>query len=184
MIAVAYVAVGIAVKRTIREPTPMLYQLVEAAEYVVDCLPTEVKERVDDEDISQVLRWHLDWFIDAGLSTTSGTFLGDPALAERDKFATEGDKLAASTKSTPAAATEDIPDSNENIPALSSEDEDTVVVDTDAAVDAVVARSLEADGPESVDVVCILYAHCEYLREIGALSVCNSRQPTGNQLEL
>lgn len=167
VIVVAYSAVGIAVKRTIREPTPTPYQLMEAVEYVVDHVPTEVKKRVSSEDVSQVLQWHLDWFIDAGLSTISGTFLGDPALVERDKLA-----VSTSTKSTSTAATEGISDSSENTPALSSEDEDTVVVDTDAAVDAVVARSLEADGPESVDVVCVLYAHCEYLGEIGALTVC------------
>ena len=48
--------------------------------------------------------------------------------------------------------------------------DDMAVADTDAATDAVVARSLEMDGPDPVDVVCILEAQLGYLNEIGALS--------------
>ena len=44
------------------------------------------------------------------------------------------------------------------------------VADTDAATDAVVARSLSEGGPDPVDVVCILEAQLAYLAEIGALS--------------
>ena len=44
------------------------------------------------------------------------------------------------------------------------------VADTDAACDAVVARSLEEAGPDPVDVVCILEAQLAYLAEIGAIS--------------
>ena len=42
------------------------------------------------------------------------------------------------------------------------------VADTDAAVDAVVARSLKSGGPEPVDVVCICDLQMQYLTEIGA----------------
>ena len=48
--------------------------------------------------------------------------------------------------------------------------DDMAVADTDAACDAVVARSLQEDGPDPVDVVCILEAQLAYLDEIGALS--------------
>ena len=48
--------------------------------------------------------------------------------------------------------------------------DDMAVADTDAACDAVVARSLQAGGPDPVDVVCILEAQLVYLAEIGALS--------------
>lgn len=49
-------------------------------------------------------------------------------------------------------------------------DEDEVTVaDTDAAVDAVVARSLKSGGPEPVDVVCICDLQMQYLTEIGAI---------------
>ena len=48
--------------------------------------------------------------------------------------------------------------------------DEMAVGDTDAATDAVVARSLEEDGPDPVDVVCILEAQLAYLAEIGALS--------------
>ena len=48
---------------------------------------------------------------------------------------------------------------------------DLTVADADAAVDAVVARSLLEGGPDAIDVVCILDAQHAYLREIGALSI-------------
>ena len=53
--------------------------------------------------------------------------------------------------------------------------DEMAVADTDAACDAVVARSLEADGPDPVDVVCILEAQLAYLAEIGALSAGGPR---------
>jgi hypothetical protein len=39
----------------------------------------------------------------------------------------------------------------------------------DGAIDAVVARSLAAGGPDAVDVVCILDLQLAYLRAIGAV---------------
>lgn len=48
--------------------------------------------------------------------------------------------------------------------------DDMAVADTDAACDAVVARSLQEGGPDPVDVVCILEAQLAYLDGIGALS--------------
>ena len=48
--------------------------------------------------------------------------------------------------------------------------DDMAVADTDAACDAVVARSLSEGGPDPVDVVCILEAQLAYLAEIGAVS--------------
>ena len=48
--------------------------------------------------------------------------------------------------------------------------DEMAVADTDAACDAVVARSLSEGGPDPVDVVCILEAQLSYLAEIGALS--------------
>ena len=48
--------------------------------------------------------------------------------------------------------------------------DEMAVADTDAACDAVVARSLSEGGPDPVDVVCILEAQLSYLADIGALS--------------
>ena len=48
--------------------------------------------------------------------------------------------------------------------------DEMAVADTDAACDAVVARSLQEGGPDPVEVVCILEAQLSYLAEIGALS--------------
>jgi len=41
----------------------------------------------------------------------------------------------------------------------------------DAAIDAVVARSLKQHGPEAVDVVCVLDLQMRYLEAIGAIEV-------------
>ena len=51
--------------------------------------------------------------------------------------------------------------------------DEMAVADTDAATDAVVARSLETGGPDPVDIVCILESQHAYLAEIGALSAGN-----------
>lgn len=57
-------------------------------------------------------------------------------------------------------------------------DEDEVTVaDTDAAVDAVVARSLKSGGPEPVDVVCICELQMQYLTEIGAIGPSETDPP-------
>ena len=131
MVAIAWIAVSASIKLALQKPVPKQYLLDEAVQYVADCLPTEVANRVDHDDVSTVLEWHLDWFIEVGLGAISGTLLGDS-------------------------------------PALTGE---VTVGDADAAIDAVVARALEAGGPESIDVVCILNAHNEYLLELGALTV-------------
>ena len=46
---------------------------------------------------------------------------------------------------------------------------DGVVAPDEAAIDAVVARSLAEDGPDAVDVVCILDLQMQYLVAIGAV---------------
>lgn len=46
---------------------------------------------------------------------------------------------------------------------------DGAIAPDDAAVDAVVARSLAADGPDAVDVVCVLDLQMKYLVAIGAV---------------
>jgi hypothetical protein len=46
---------------------------------------------------------------------------------------------------------------------------DWAVAADQAAVDAVVARSLRDGGPEAIDVVCILDLQMRYLAEIGAV---------------
>lgn len=46
---------------------------------------------------------------------------------------------------------------------------DRAIADEDAAVQAVVARSIAEEGPDAVDVVCILDLQMRYLAEIGAL---------------
>jgi len=48
-------------------------------------------------------------------------------------------------------------------------DDEPVVAEEERAVDAIVARSLAADGPDAVDVVCILDLQMRYLELIGAV---------------
>ena len=130
VVAIAFVAVGLAVGRLEQETAPAVYRLSDAVDYVADRLPGEVTARISYDDVRVVLGWHLDWFAAVGLGTSHGAELGDPAVAV--------DEMA--------------------------------VADTDAACDAVVARSLQEGGPDPVDVVCILEAQLSYLAEIGALS--------------
>ena len=52
--------------------------------------------------------------------------------------------------------------------------DEMAVADSDAALDAVVARSISESGPDAVDVVCILEAQLSYLAEIGAFSAGES----------
>lgn len=130
VVTIAFVAVAVAVGRLENETAPTLYRLGDAASYVADRLPGEVAARVSFDDVRMVLQWHLDWFGEVGLATSSGADLGDAAVdASR-----------------------------------------TAIADTDAAIDAVVARAIEAGGPDPVDVVCILDSQVAYLQEIGAVS--------------
>ena len=46
---------------------------------------------------------------------------------------------------------------------------DGAIAPDDAAIDAVVARSVAEDGPDAVDVVCVLDLQFAYLRAIGAV---------------
>ena len=48
-------------------------------------------------------------------------------------------------------------------------DDEPVVAEEERAVDAIVARSLAAEGPDAVDVVCILDLQMRYLELIGAV---------------
>ena len=46
---------------------------------------------------------------------------------------------------------------------------DGAVAAQDAAIDAIVARSVASDGPDAVDVVCVLELQNRYLAAIGAI---------------
>lgn len=46
---------------------------------------------------------------------------------------------------------------------------DGAIAPHDAAIDAIVARSLAAGGPEALDVVCVLDLQMKYLKAIGAV---------------
>ena len=129
VLGVAFVALGSAVGRLERERTPVVYELPEAVDWIAERLPDEVTARVSYDDVTQVLRWHLDWFASQGVATRYGEELAGEGVGD-------------------------------DLPVTASEDE---------AVDAIVARSLAAGGPEAVDVVCILDLQMRYLDLMGAL---------------
>ena len=81
VLAIAFVAVGVAVGRLEQETAPSVYRLSDAVEYVADRLPDEVTARISYDDVRTVLGWHLDWFASVGLATSHGAELGDPAVA-------------------------------------------------------------------------------------------------------
>ena len=81
VVAIAFVAVGLAVGRLEQETAPAVYRLSDAVDYVADRLPDEVTARISYDDVRIVLGWHLDWFAAVGLATSHGVELGDPAVA-------------------------------------------------------------------------------------------------------
>lgn len=130
VIAIAFVALGLAVGRLENERPPAVYQLDEAVDWIADRLPDEVSARLSYADVQNVVRWHLDWFTDVGVSGEFGQEIGGESTRPGDE---------------------------------------PVIAADDAAVDVVVARSLAENGPEPVDVVCILDLQNRYLTAIGGV---------------
>ena len=141
VVIIALVAVGMAVGRGQREPTAIVYVLPEAVEYVAARLPDEVTSRVGYDDVRTVLEWHLDWLTAIFPTTDNGT--GGPSDSAVDDSATVDTDAAVAA----------------------------VVVEADSAIDAVVARAMEAGGPDPVDVVCMMSVHHDYLLETGVITV-------------
>ena len=125
---IALVAVGKAVAELETERSPAVYDLNDAVDWIAQRLPDEVTARISFDEVKTLLRWHLDWFQQAGVASLHG-----------QELATDQVRI------------------------------DGAVAPHEAAIDAIVARSLAADGPEAVDVVCVLDLQMKYLRAIGAL---------------
>ncbi len=128
VILIALVAVGKAVAELETERSPAVYDLNDAVDWIAQRLPDEVTARISFEDLKMLLRWHLDWFQEAGVASRHGQELAT------DQVSIDG-----------------------------------AVAPHDAAIDAIVARSLAAGGPEAVDVVCVLDLQMKYLTAIGAV---------------
>ena len=128
VILIALVAVGKAVAELETERSPAVYDLNDAAEWIAQRLPDEVTARISFEDLKMLLRWHLDWFQEAGVASRHG-----------EELATDQVRV------------------------------DGAVAPHDAAIDAIVARSLAVGGPEAVDAVCVLDLQMKYLTAIGAV---------------
>lgn len=91
VVAIAFVSVAVAVGRLEGETAPSVYRLADAVEYVAEHLPDEVTARVSYDEVSTVLRWHLDWFAAVGLATSHGQELGDPAVAVDEMAVADAD---------------------------------------------------------------------------------------------
>ncbi|MCY4493447.1 MAG: hypothetical protein OXB92_06290 [Acidimicrobiaceae bacterium] len=128
VILIALVAVGKAVAELETERSPAVYDLNDAVEWIAQRLPDEVTARISFDDLKTLLRWHLDWFQEAGVASR------------------HGEELATAQAQVDGAG-----------------------APHDAAIDAIVARSLAAGGPEAVDVVCVLDLQMKYLTAIGAV---------------
>ncbi len=128
VILIALVAVGKAVAELETERSPAVYDLNDAVEWIAQRLPDEVTARISFDDVRTLLRWHLDWFQEAGVASRHG-----------EELATDQVRV------------------------------DGAVAPHDAAIDAIVARSLAVGGPEAVDVVCVLDLQMKYLTAIGAV---------------
>lgn len=128
VVLIAFVAVGKAVAELETERNPAVYDLNDAVEWIAQRLPDEVTARISFDDLKTLLRWHLDWFQEAGVASRHG-----------EELATAQVRV------------------------------DGAVAPHEAAIDAIVARSLAAGGPEAVDVVCVLDLQMKYLTAIGAV---------------
>ncbi len=76
VVVVALVAVGRVVARMAAQSRPAVYELPDAVDWIADRLPDEVTARVGYADVARILRWHLDWFAQAGLSSMHGEEIG------------------------------------------------------------------------------------------------------------
>jgi len=79
---IALVSVGRVVARMAGQSRPAVYELPDAVEWIADRLPNEVTARISYSDVARVLRWHLDWFAEAGLSSRYGEEIGGESAVD------------------------------------------------------------------------------------------------------
>lgn len=92
VVGIALVALGQAVGKLESERTPAVYELTDAVQWIAQRLPDEVTARVSFDDVALLLRWHLDWLQDVGVSSLHGQELAtDQVLVDG---AVAGDEAA------------------------------------------------------------------------------------------
>ena len=91
--AIAAAAVGSTVARLADQGPPAVLKVDEAVDWIADRLPFEVAAQLSHADVARILRWHLEYFDDVGLSSEFGEELAgevvppehDPVVAEADE---------------------------------------------------------------------------------------------------
>ena len=72
VVLIAFVAVGKAVAELETERSPAVYDLNDAVDWIAHRLPDEVTARISFDDLTLLLRWHLDWFQEVGVASLHG----------------------------------------------------------------------------------------------------------------
>ncbi len=72
VVLIAFVAVGKAVAELETERSPAVYDLNDAVDWIAHRLPDEVTARISYDDVTTLLRWHLDWFQEVGVASRHG----------------------------------------------------------------------------------------------------------------
>lgn len=90
--AIAAATVGTVTARLAAQPPATVLKVDQATEWIADRLPFEVAAQLTHDDVTRILRWHLDYFDDIGLASEFGEELAGevvppdhaPVIAEDD----------------------------------------------------------------------------------------------------
>ncbi|HEX7097155.1 MAG TPA: hypothetical protein VF183_14820 [Acidimicrobiales bacterium] len=92
--AIAAATIGTTVARLATQPSPTVWKLDEAVEWIADRLPFEVAAEISHDDVRRILQWHLDYFQGVGLASEFGEELGGDAVArDVDAVVAEDEEL-------------------------------------------------------------------------------------------
>jgi hypothetical protein len=90
--AIAAATVGTVTARLAAQPPATILKVDQATEWIADRLPFEVAAQLSHDDVTRILRWHLDYFDEIGLASEFGEELAGevvpvdhaPVVAEDD----------------------------------------------------------------------------------------------------
>ena len=89
VVLIAFVAIGQAVGGLEAERSPAVYDLNDAVLWIAQRLPDEVTARISYDDVTMLLRWHLDWFQEVGVASRYGQELATDQVRVDGAIATD-----------------------------------------------------------------------------------------------
>ncbi|MGQ0615418.1 MAG: hypothetical protein ACT4PW_00250 [Acidimicrobiia bacterium] len=85
VVLVALVAVGREAFTLGAQPRQTVFDLQEAVDYVADRLPEEITAVLSYDDVTAVLRWHLEYLADRGVPVRRDENKGGPVVVEDEE---------------------------------------------------------------------------------------------------